>query len=172
MSKQNKSLFLIESPGKLKKISSYLGSQYIVKASYGHIMDLDKSCLSVDIENNFTPSYVINPDKKNIVKDLIKTTKECDEILIGSDGDREGHTIGENLKTVLNLKKYKRVIFHEITKKAILEAIENYTQIDYNQVHAQQCRRILDRLVGYLVSPLLKFMENLGLDINIKKLSM
>ena len=172
MSKQNKSLFLIESPGKLKKISSYLGSQYIIKASYGHIMDLDKSCLSVDIENNFTPSYVINPDKKNIVKDLIKTAKECDEIIIAADGDREGNFISDSLKTVLNLKKYKRVIFHEITKKAILTAIENYTQIDYKQVHAQQCRRILDRLCGYLVSPLLKFMENLGLDINIKKLSM
>ena len=110
MFKQNKSLFLIESPGKLKKISSYLGSQYIIKASYGHIMDLDKSCLSVDIENNFTPSYVINPDKKNIVKDLIKTAKECDEIIIAADGDREGNFISDSLKTVLNLKKYKRYI--------------------------------------------------------------
>jgi len=172
MAEQDKILFIVEYLAKIKKISSYLGPEYIVSASVGHIMDLDKSSLSIDIENNFKPIYVINKDKQKVVNELIKTAKKCKIAYLSTDLDYEGERISESLKNALNLKTYKRVVFNEITKKAILEGIKNYRLIDYNMVNAQQCRRLLDRLAGYLVSPLLKYMENLGLDININKLSM
>lgn len=151
----NKILFIIESPGKVKKLNQLLGPNYIVKPSVGHIQDLDKATLSIDVENGFKPNYIINKDKKTVVKELKALSKECKEVYIASDGDREGEMIAQSIKDVLNLKDYKRIIFHEITKNAIEKAIANPTVIDKNQVYAQQARRILDRLVGYKISPVL-----------------
>jgi DNA topoisomerase-1 len=157
-------LVIVESPGKIKKISSYLGNDFIVHASVGHIMDLDKSNISIDINNDFKPIYTINPDKKKIVKQLQELVKNKN-IYIASDQDREGEFIAESLKYVLKLKTYKRIIFNEITKQALENAISNYRDIDYNLVNAQQARRILDRIVGYKLSPLIsKYIgkSNLG----------
>ena len=150
-----KILVIVESPGKIKKIGEYLGSEYIVKASYGHFLDLPSNELSVDVTNNFKPTYNINNDKRYIVSELQKIAKQCKEVIIASDEDREGEKIAADLALVLNLKEPKRIIFHEITKKAINNAINNQSTIDYNIVYAQQARRILDRLVGYKLSPLL-----------------
>lgn len=151
----NKILIIVESPGKIKKISQYLGPEYIVKASIGHIQDLDKSTLSVDIDNNFKPNYIITPDKKKVVKELLSLAKDCKEVILAADGDREGEAIAWSLANVLKLKDPKRIIFNEITKPALAKALENPTLINYNMVNAQQSRRILDRLVGYLISPVL-----------------
>jgi DNA topoisomerase-1 len=147
-------LVIVESPGKIKKITEYLGEGYIVKASFGHCMDLDKKTLSIDVENNFNPIYVISEDKRKIVKELISLAKNC-EVILASDEDREGEAIAYSLGNILNLKNPKRIVFHEITKKAIKEAIENPREIDMNMVYAQQARRLLDRLVGYKISPIL-----------------
>jgi DNA topoisomerase-1 len=153
---KTKILIIVESPGKIKKISQYLGEDYIVKASYGHVEDLDKSTLSVDVQNNFKPNYIITDDKKKVVKELRDLKKDCKDVIIAADGDREGETIAWSLANVLNLDKPKRIIFHEITKPALLKALENPTIINMNMVHAQQSRRILDRLIGYLLSPIIQ----------------
>lgn len=150
-----KTLVIVESPGKISKISNILGSNYVVKASYGHVQDLDKETLSIEIENNFNPLYKITPEKVKVVKELKTVAKECNDIIIASDGDREGEAIAYSLSNVLNLKNPKRIIFNEITKNAILKAIEKPTIINNNLVNAQQARRLLDRLVGYLISPVL-----------------
>ena len=147
-------LVIVESPGKIKKITEYLGEGYIVKASYGHCMDLDKKTLSIDVENNFNPIYVISEDKKKLVKELKTLTKNC-EVILASDEDREGEAIAYSLSNILNLRNPKRIVFHEITKKAIKNAVENPREIDMNMVYAQQARRLLDRLVGYKISPIL-----------------
>lgn len=147
-------LVIVESPGKIKKITEYLGDGYIVKASFGHCMDLDKKTLSIDVENNFNPIYVISEDKKKVVKELKTLAKNC-EVILASDEDREGEAIAYSLGNLLDLKKPKRIVFHEITKKAIKEAVENPREIDMNMVYAQQARRLLDRLVGYKISPIL-----------------
>jgi len=147
-------LVIVESPGKIKKITEYLGNEFIVKASFGHCMDLDKKTLSIDVENNFNPLYVISEDKHKVVKELKKIAKNC-EVILASDEDREGEAIAYSLANILELKKPKRIVFHEITKKAILDAIQNPREIDMNMVYAQQARRILDRLVGYKISPIL-----------------
>ena len=147
-------LVIVESPGKIKKITEYLGDGYIVKASFGHCMDLDKKTLSIDVENNFNPIYVISEDKRKVVKELISLAKNC-EVILASDEDREGEAIAYSLGNILNLKNPKRIVFHEITKKAIKEAVENPREIDMNMVYAQQARRLLDRLVGYKISPIL-----------------
>ena len=152
---KTKILIIVESPGKIKKISQYLGEEYIVKASYGHIEDLDKSTLSVDVQNNFKPNYIITDDKKKVVKELRDLKKDCKEVILAADGDREGEAIAWSLANVLKLDKPKRIIFHEITKPALLKALENPTIINMNMVNAQQSRRILDRLVGYSISPVL-----------------
>tara|TARA_B110000977_G_scaffold201843_1_gene299204 strand:+ start:5170 stop:7566 length:2397 start_codon:yes stop_codon:yes gene_type:complete len=151
----NKILVIVESPGKIKKIEEYLGEDYIVKASYGHFLDLDPKELSIDVKNNFEPNYVVNSDKRNVVADLRSLAKQCQDVIIASDEDREGEKIGADLATVLKLKDPKRIVFHEITKKAILNAISNPGKINYNMVYAQQARRLLDRLVGYKISPIL-----------------
>jgi DNA topoisomerase-1 len=132
-----------------------LGSNYIVKASYGHVQDLDKSTLSVDIQNNFEPNYIITQDKKKVVKELQALAKDCKQVILAADGDREGEAIAWSLSKVLKLQNPKRIIFHEITKTSILKALENPTIINMNVVYAQQTRRILDRVVGYLISPIL-----------------
>ena len=151
----SKTLVIVESPGKIKKINEYLGSEYIVKASIGHVQDLDKKTMSIDIENNFKPNYIISPDKKNVVKDLKDLAAKCKEVILASDEDREGEAIAGSLRTVLKLKDPKRIVFHEITKKAITDALTTPRQINENLVEAQQARRLLDRLMGYKISPIL-----------------
>jgi DNA topoisomerase-1 len=148
-------LVIVESAGKIKKINEILGSNYIVKASFGHVQDLDKKTLSIDVENNFNPLYIISEDKLKIVNELKSLTKKCKEVIIASDGDREGEAIAYSLANVLKLHNPKRIIFHEITKSAINKAIQNPTKINMDMVYSQQARRILDRLMGYKISPIL-----------------
>jgi DNA topoisomerase-1 len=151
----SKILVIVESPGKIKKINQYLGDDYIVKASYGHIQDLDKKTLSIDVENNFKPYYITCHDKIKVVNELKTIMKKCNDVIIATDDDREGEAIAFSLASVLNITNPKRIIFHEITKNAILNAVNKPTTINYNMVNAQQTRRLLDRLVGYKISPIL-----------------
>ena len=155
--KEGKNLVIVESPGKIKKIQSALGSDYVVKASIGHIRDLDESGLSIDIDNGFKPNYVVPADKKKVVADLKKAAKDASAIWLASDADREGEAISWHLFETLGLdsSNTKRIVFQEITKPAILNAIENPREIDMNLVNAQQARRVLDRLVGFELSPVL-----------------
>ena len=150
-------LVIVESPAKAKTIERFLGENYVVKSSFGHIRDLEKNDLGIDIEHNFQPKYEISPDKKAIVKELKQLAKEAKTVWLASDEDREGEAIAWHLFEVLGLKKEntKRIVFHEITKDAILHAINNPRDIDKNLVDAQQARRVLDRLVGFEVSPVL-----------------
>ena len=153
----DKKLVIVESPNKIKKISSFLGSEYIVKASFGHIRDLDKKDLSIDVTNNFKPTYIISPDKKNVISELKREMKKCSVCYLASDFDREGESIAWHISQVLKLTKNtrKRILFTEITKKAILKSLENPGDIDMNMFNAQQARRVLDRLIGYKISPVL-----------------
>ena len=155
--KEGQNLVIVESPGKIKKIQAALGSDYIVKASIGHIRDLDESGLSIDVENGFKPEYVIPADKKKVVADLRKAAGNAKAVWLASDADREGEAISWHLFETLGLKKEntRRIVFQEITKPAILNAIENPRDIDMNLVNAQQARRVLDRLVGFELSPVL-----------------
>lgn len=150
-------LVIVESPAKAKTIERFLGPDYVVKSSYGHIRDLEKKDLGIDIAHNFQPKYEISPDKKAVVKELKQLAKEAKTVWLASDEDREGEAIAWHLFEVLGLKKEntKRIVFHEITKDAILYAIEHPRDIDKNLVDAQQARRVLDRLVGFEVSPVL-----------------
>ncbi len=148
---------IVESPAKAKTIEGFLGKDFIVKSSFGHIRDLVKKGFGVDIENNFTPTYEVQPDKERVIAELQKLTKGADMIWLASDEDREGEAISWHLYETLNLNPHntKRIVFHEITKPAILKAIENPRTIDINLVNAQQARRVLDRLVGFELSPIL-----------------
>ncbi len=152
-----KNLVIVESPAKAKTIEGFLGKEYTVKSSYGHVRDLNKNTLSVNIEKDFEPEYEISDDKKALVAELRKLSKASDTVWLASDEDREGESISWHLYEALDLKKKdtKRIVFHEITKSAILNAIENPRDIDMGLVAAQQARRVLDRLVGYELSPLL-----------------
>src|SRR6201996_5839968 len=152
-----KNLLIVESPGKVKTIEGYLGKDFIVKSSYGHIRDLVKSEDAIDINNNFAQKYEVPADKKQVVSELKKLAKEAEMVWLASDEDREGEAISWHLFETLGLKdaSTKRIVFHEITKPAILKAIENPRKIDYNLVNAQQARRVLDRLVGFELSPVL-----------------
>ena len=152
-----KNLVIVESPTKAKTIEGFLGKEYTVKASQGHVRDLNKNTLSVDIDNNFEPEYEIPDDKKALVAELRKLSKAAETVWLASDEDREGESISWHLYEVLDLKKKdtKRIVFHEITKSAITNAIENPRNINMGLVNAQQARRVLDRLVGYELSPLL-----------------
>ena len=152
-----KNLVIVESPAKAKTIEGFLGKEYTVKSSYGHVRDLNKNSLSVDIDKDFEPEYEISDDKKALVAELKKLSKASDTVWLASDEDREGESISWHLYEVLDLKKKdtKRIVFHEITKSAILNAIENPRSINMGLVNAQQARRVLDRLVGYELSPLL-----------------
>lgn len=152
-----KNLVIVESPAKAKTIEGFLGKDYIVKSSFGHVRDLEKNKLGVDLENGYQPEYVVSPDKKKVVADLKKSAKEADKVLLASDEDREGEAISWHLVEALKLdqSKTERIVFHEITKAAISNAIRNPRSIDKNLVNAQQARRVLDRLVGYELSPLL-----------------
>ena len=160
-------LIIVESPAKAKTLKKFLGAKYTVKASMGHIRDLPKKNLSIDVEDDFKPDYEITPDKKKIVTELKKEAKKPDTMVwLASDEDREGESIAWHLVYALGLKKgeFKRIAFHEITKPAVLKALENPRVIDINLVHAQQARRILDRLVGYKLSPLLWTKIRAGLS--------
>ena len=150
-------MVIVESPGKIKKIEEYLGKDYTVKASIGHIRDLQDNKLSIDVENGFSPQYVVPADKKKIVSDLKKFSDKAQTVWLASDADREGEAISWHLMETLKLDpaKTKRIVFHEITKSAIQEAVNNPRQIDMNLVDAQQARRVLDRLVGFELSPVL-----------------
>lgn len=153
----SKILIIVESPAKAKTINRFLGKDYIVKSSMGHVRDLPKSQLGVDVENNFEPKYITIRGKGKIVKELRSAAQKSSQILLAPDPDREGEAIAWHLKQVLGLKpeKYARIEFHEITKSAIRNAVANSREIDFDRVNAQQARRILDRLVGYNLSPLL-----------------
>lgn len=154
-----KSLVIVESPAKAKTINKILGKDFGVKASIGHIKDLPKKKLGIDIDNNFKPHYEIIPSKEKIIKELKSAAKKSDKIFIATDPDREGEAIAyhiaEEIKTPKDRKNIYRITFHEITERAVKEAIQNPGQIDMNKVEAQQARRILDRLVGYKLSPFL-----------------
>nr|MDA3930962.1 type I DNA topoisomerase [Prolixibacteraceae bacterium] len=152
-----KNLVIVESPAKAKTIEKFLGKEFVVKSSYGHIRDLEKKGFGIDIENNFEPKYVVSTDKKAVVKELKTLAKEAEIVWLASDEDREGEAIAWHLKEALELddSKTKRIVFHEITKNAIQEAVKNPREINNNVVNAQQARRILDRLVGFEVSPVL-----------------
>jgi DNA topoisomerase-1 len=152
-----KNLVIVESPAKAKTIEKFLGNDYKVLSSYGHIRDLKKKEFSIDVENGYRPTYEIPEDKKKLVKDLKSEAKKADMVWLASDEDREGEAISWHLYEVLGLEadKTKRIVFHEITKNAILKAIENPRDIDVNLVNAQQARRVLDRIVGFELSPVL-----------------
>jgi len=152
-----KNLVIVESPAKAKTIEKFLGKDYKVLSSYGHIRDLKKKDFSIDISKNYKPLYEIPADKKKLVDELCKLSKEAETVWLASDEDREGEAIAWHLYEVLGLspEKTKRIVFHEITKNAILHAIDNPRSIDNNLVNAQQARRILDRIVGFELSPIL-----------------
>jgi DNA topoisomerase-1 len=153
----SKNLVIVESPAKAKTIEGYLGKDFTVKSSYGHVRDLVKSGMGINIKNNFEPVYEISEDKQHVINDLKKLTKKADIVWLATDEDREGEAISWHLLEALELdeKNTRRIVFHEITKKAILAAIENPRKIDRNLVDAQQARRVLDRLVGFELSPVL-----------------
>lgn len=153
----SKNLVIVESPAKARTIERFLGKEYEVKSSFGHVRDLSKKQLGVDIEHGFKPDYEITADKKKVVTELKKSTKNADKVWLASDEDREGEAIAWHLVKVLNLKEDRtnRIVFHEITQSAIEEAIRKPRMVDKNLVDAQQARRILDRLVGFELSPVL-----------------
>ena len=153
----SKNLVIVESPAKAKTIEKFLGKDYKVASSFGHIADLPSKELGVDVEGDFMPKYQVSKDKKDVVKKLKELAKKADVVWLASDEDREGEAIAWHLAETLKLdkEKTKRIVFHEITKTAIKKAIENPRSIDYNLVDAQQARRVLDRIVGYELSPVL-----------------
>ncbi|GAO29871.1 DNA topoisomerase I [Geofilum rubicundum JCM 15548] len=150
-------LVIVESPAKAKTIEKFLGKDFLVKSSYGHIRDLAKKDYGVDVNKGYEPQYVVSVDKKEVVRELKSLVKQSGMIWLASDEDREGEAIAWHLSEVLELtpENTKRIVFHEITKEAILNAIKSPRQIDQNLVDAQQARRVLDRLVGFELSPVL-----------------
>ncbi|MFM7902406.1 MAG: type I DNA topoisomerase, partial [Bacteroidota bacterium] len=153
----SENLIIVESPAKAKTIEGFLGKGYVVKSSYGHVRDLAKSDKAIDVKNDFSPLYEISEDKKAVISELTRLSKKADVVWLATDEDREGEAISWHLFETLGLsdKKTKRIVFHEITKPAILNAIANPRKIDKNLVDAQQARRMLDRLVGFELSPIL-----------------
>jgi DNA topoisomerase-1 len=162
----SKNIVIVESPAKANTIEKFLGKDFLVTSSYGHIRDLEKKDMGIDVNNNFTPKYIVPEDKKAVVRELKKLTKKSETVWLATDEDREGEAISWHLKEALELpdEKVKRIVFHEITKSAILDAVANPRNIDYHLVEAQQSRRILDRLVGFEMSPILwrKIKANLS----------
>lgn len=155
--KQEKSLVIVESPAKAKTIKKILGESFQIKASYGHIRDFPKSVLGVDVKNGFEPIYEVIPDKKAVVKELSDTAKQVDRVYLAPDPDREGEAIAWHIASILDVPQDMicRIEFNEITKTAILEAVKSPREIDFNKVNAQKARQILDRIVGYKISPIL-----------------
>ncbi|MGC9344277.1 MAG: type I DNA topoisomerase, partial [Bacteroidales bacterium] len=150
-------LVIVESPAKAKTIEKFLGKDFLVKSSFGHIRDLAKKNLGINLDNNYEPEYIVPKDKKKVVDELKKLAKNASMVWLASDEDREGEAIAWHLYKVLKLEpdKTRRIVFHEITPEAIKKAIENPRFIDSNLVNAQQARRVLDRLVGFEISPIL-----------------
>ena len=163
-----KNLMIVESPAKAKTIEKFLGKDFLVKSCYGHIRDLEKKNFGIDMENNYKPKYIVPADKEALVKELKKIAKDADEVWLATDEDREGEAISWHLCEVLGLdpKEAKRIVFHEITKKAIQSAVEHPRNIDLNLVNAQQARRVLDRIVGFELSPLLWRKMNLSTSLS------
>ena len=157
MANSKTDLVIVESPAKAKTIEKYLGSNYKVVASMGHLRDLPKSTLGVDIEHGFEPKYIPVKDRADVIADLKKRSKAAGTVYLATDPDREGEAISWHLKELLNLPddKARRVTFNEITKKVVTESIQQPRDIDIDLVNAQQARRVLDRIVGYKLSPLL-----------------
>ncbi|MGN0015499.1 MAG: DNA topoisomerase, partial [Candidatus Gastranaerophilaceae bacterium] len=155
--KSEKSLVIVESPAKTKTIRKILGDEYVIEASYGHIRDFPPKVLGFDVADNFKPTFEVIPEKKQVVKKLNDLAQECSKVYLASDPDREGEAIAWHVREVLDVPddKIYRIEFNEITPKAIVHAVENYRNIDSQKVHAQQTRQILDRLVGYKISPVL-----------------
>ena len=153
----SKNLVIVESPAKAKTIEGYLGKDYLVKSSFGHVRDLVKKDLSIDVAHDFQPVYEVMPDKRKVIKELKSLADTAEMVWLATDEDREGEAISWHLAEVLGLKdeNTKRIVFHEITKQAITDAIKKPRTIDYNLVNAQQARRVLDRLVGFEISPIL-----------------
>src|SRR5688572_23933808 len=162
----SKNLVIVESPAKAKTIEGYLGKEFKVASSMGHVRDLPKGSGAIDIENNFEPTYEVSPDKKEIISKLKKLAEDAQMVYLASDEDREGEAISWHLKEALDLKdkNTSRIVFTEITKKAILNSLENPRGIDIDLVNAQQARRVLDRLVGYELSPILWKKISTGLS--------
>src|SRR6187399_93337 len=152
-----KNLLIVESPAKAKTIEKILGSDFQVKSCFGHIRDLQKAGMGIDMDKNYEPTYIISPEKEKVVKDLRSLAKNSDEVWLATDEDREGEAISWHLCEVLGLdpKTTKRIVFHEITKPAIENAVLHPRLLDMNLVNAQQARRILDRIVGFELSPVL-----------------
>src|SRR5678815_728002 len=152
-----KNLLIVESPAKAKTIEKILGSDFQVKSCFGHIRDLQKAGMGINMDKNYEPTYIISPEKEKVVKDLKGLAKKSDEVWLATDEDREGEAISWHLCEVLGLdpRKTKRIVFHEITKPAIKAAVDNPRTVDMNLVMAQQARRILDRIVGFELSPVL-----------------
>jgi len=161
-----KNLVIVESPAKAKTIEGYLGKDFVVRSSYGHVRDLPKDNNAIDVKNGFKPVYEVSEDKKSLVSELAKLVKQAEVVWLATDDDREGEAISWHLKETLNIdaKKTKRIVFREITKTAILKAIANPRQIDMDLVNAQQARRVLDRLVGFELSPVLWKKIKMGLS--------
>ena len=160
---KNKTLVILESPNKINKVSKLLGNKFIVEASCGHIRDLKKNTLSIDIDNNFKPSYYIDTEKKSIIKNLKSKYSIYKKVLLACDNDREGEAIAFHISEILQIPKNerKRMIFTEITKKALENSIKQPTDLDMNMFYAQQARRIIDRLIGFKISPVLwKHIQN------------
>src|SRR3954463_15922645 len=153
----SKNLLIVESPAKAKTIEKILGKDFQVNSCYGHIRDLEKASMGIDIENDFEPRYIVPDEKRKVVSELKSLAKKSDEIWLATDEDREGEAISWHLCEVLGLDptKTKRIVFHEITKPAIQKAVQNPRTVDMNLVNAQQARRILDRIVGFELSPVL-----------------
>ncbi|MEK7662410.1 MAG: type I DNA topoisomerase [Patescibacteria group bacterium] len=150
------SLLIVESPTKAKTLSKFLGNEYLVRSSFGHVRDLPKSTLGVDVENDFKPKYMVPTKAKKVISELKELTKSADDVILATDEDREGEAIAWHLAETLKLPEdSKRIVFHEITKSAIQEALNNPRGLDMNLIDAQQARRVLDRLVGYELSPFL-----------------
>ena len=152
-----KNLVIVESPAKAKTIEGYLGSEFVVKSSFGHVRDLAKKGLAIDLEADFKPQYEVSPDKKQVVSELKKLAKSAQTVWLATDEDREGEAISWHLYETLELEKKdtKRITFNEITKTAVTKAIANPRQINRELVDAQQARRVLDRIVGFELSPVL-----------------
>src|SRR6187397_1927609 len=152
-----KNLLIVESPAKAKTIEKILGKDFEVKSCYGHIRDLEKAGMGIDIEKNYKPTYIVPPEKQKVVNDLKKLSKKSDEVWLASDEDREGESISWHLCEVLGLdpETTKRIVCHEITKTAIKKAVANPRTVNMDLVNAQQARRILDRIVGFELSPVL-----------------
>ena len=152
-----KNLVIVESPAKAKTIENFLGKDFVVKSSFGHVRDLSKKNFGIEIDNNYSPQYIVSEDKKKVVTELKKLAKDSGVVWLATDEDREGEAIAWHLSEILKLppENTKRIVFHEITKDAIRNAVDNPRKLNTDLVNAQQARRILDRLVGFELSPVL-----------------